>query len=115
MLRNTSVPLAVLLAAAASAPVLGAETTVPGPRVPVAMTWGPDHRLHAALRDGRCVVVVDPGSWKVIATWDVGIRPADLAIADDRSTLLVGGMAGEFQTVDRAGRIGVNVVAGRGP
>ena len=55
MLRNTSVPLAVLLMAVSSALVLGAETTVPAPRVPVSLTWGPGDRLYAALRDARPV------------------------------------------------------------
>ena len=95
---------------AASATELGT-----GSQVPVALAWGSDGLLRVALRDGRRVLAVDPRTWTVVSGHDVLIRPAALALADDRTTFLVGGSDGHVVVLDGGGHVVRNLAIGRGP
>src|SRR5262245_10740091 len=94
-----------------------------GPRVPVALAWGPGERLYAALRDGRRVAAVDPRTWTVVAGWDVPIEPVSLALADDGATFLLGGRDGRVVVfapdapalAAAAGPVVRELAIGRGP
>ncbi len=86
-----------------------------GPQVPVALAWGSDGLLRVALRDGRRVVAVDPRTWTVVSGHDVPIRPASLALADDRKTFLVGGSDGHVVVLDGGSRVVRDLAIGRGP
>jgi len=90
-----------------------------GPKVPVALAWGPDDTLYVALRDGRSVAAVEPHTWTVVAGWDLPIRPISLALADVGTTLLVGGSDGHVVVLDPRAERGRHVVRdlaiGRGP
>jgi cytochrome c peroxidase len=106
--------------AAASIPARAAEPAGrpepgTGPQVPSALAWGPGGLLHVALRDARRVVAVDPRTWAVVSGSDVPIRPISLALADDRSTLLLGGVDGHVVVLDPSGRVVLDLAVGRGP
>lgn len=85
-----------------------------GARVPIALAWGADGRLLVALREGRGVAAVEPGTWAVAGAWPLGIRPASLAVAEG-GALLVGGMDGEVLIVDDGGVVRRRLEPGRGP
>lgn len=107
--------LGLLVAAANGADLSGGSVPPPnGPKVPVALAWGPDGKLQVALRDARQVAVVDPGTWGVISRSDLPIRPASLAFADDEKTRLVGGMDGELVVLDPEGKVARSLVVGKG-
>ena len=107
--------------AVAMIPAVGAEpdarprAVAAGPLVPVALAWGPEGRLHVALRDARRVVTVDPHNWTVVDGCDVPVRPASLALANDRTTFLLGGMDGHVVVLDASGRVVRDLSVGRGP
>ena len=86
-----------------------------GAQVPVALAWGSDGLLRVALRDGRRVLAVDPRTWTVVSGHDVPIRPASLALADDRKTFLVGGSDGHVVVLDGDGHVVRDLAIGRGP
>lgn len=100
-------------------PVIGAERSEPGtpsgPKVPVALVWGSDDRLHVALREARRVITVDPQGWRVVAEWPVPIRPVSLARDEAGSTFFVGGADGESVVLDPQGLLIRTLPAGKGP
>jgi mono/diheme cytochrome c family protein len=111
MPRIAALPTGLLVVALLSPPSRGAE----GPKVPVALAWGPGDRLLVALRDAKRVATVDPKTWRAVDGRDVAFRPASLAVADDGATLLVGGMEGQAAAIDRDGRVVRDLPRGRGP
>jgi DNA-binding beta-propeller fold protein YncE len=106
--------LAVLTSQALAGDVTGAKPPA-GPLVPVALAWGSGARLYVALREARRVVGFEAKTWRRVSDWEVGVRPSDLALADDRSTLLVGAERGRFRAIDSSGRIISQLTLGRGP
>lgn len=110
--------LAASVPARAEGPDAGNESA-PGPasapQVPVALAWGPGEILYVAVRDARRVLAVDPRDWTVAAGFDLTIRPSSMALADDRSTLLLGGIDGRFVALDATGRVVRDLAVGRGP
>jgi hypothetical protein len=86
-----------------------------GPRVPVALAWGPSGRLYVGARDGESLIAVEPGTWTVVGEWPLGMRPASMAAAEDGSSLLVGGMDGQLIVVRGDGRVTRRFDVGRGP
>ncbi len=85
-----------------------------GPTVPVALAWGSDGSLIAALREGRALAVIDPATWQVTTTSPLEIRPASLASLDT-GAMLVGGMEGQVLVVDPGGKVLRQIDVGRGP
>src|SRR5690348_26537 len=88
----------VMAVAAPTGPALGSGPA--GPKVPVALAWGPEGLLHVALRDARRVIAVDPRTWTVADGWAVPIRPVSMALTVDRSTFLLGGIDGQVVALD---------------
>src|SRR5262249_19110513 len=86
-----------------------------GPQLPVALVWGPGNAISVALRESRRVVTVDPLSWKVTGGWNVPVSPASLAVADDGTTLLLGGIDGDVVAIDTAAQVVSRLKVGRGP
>lgn len=86
-----------------------------GPKVPVALLWGPGDRLHVALRDARRLIAIDPQGWRTIADWPLPVRPLSLALDAAGSSFLVGGMDGEALVVNRSGAVVRTLPSGRGP
>jgi len=96
---------------------LGSSLKVPGPgaKVPVALAWEQDGTLLVALRDARRLAAVDPVRWQVRSQWELPIRPASLALADDRVTLLIGGMDGEILILGADREIRRTLPSSKGP
>jgi mono/diheme cytochrome c family protein len=119
MIRNAGPWFGVLSVLASMASVLGAERPEPtsrvGPKVPVALVWGPGDRLHVALRDARRLIAVDPEGWRVAADWPVPIRPDSLTLDATGSFFLMGGMDGEALVLDRQGSVVRVLPTGKGP
>lgn len=86
-----------------------------GPKVPVAILWGPDNRIHVALRDGRAVAAIDLKTRTIVDQWPLGFRPASLARDADGATLIVGGEDGELAALDLRSRAVRRFEPGRGP
>lgn len=114
MFRHARVWLGIILAIL-NTPSPGAEPVAHGPQVPVALAWGPGDRLFVALRDARAVATVDTRSWTVADRFELGFRPAHLTLADNGSTILVGGTDGEFAAATPKGRVLFSATVGRGP
>ncbi|MHC5543625.1 YncE family protein, partial [Singulisphaera rosea] len=107
--------LGLLAAAANGADLSGGSSAPPiGPKVPVAMAWGPDGAVHVALRDTKQVAVIQPGTWAVVSSSELSLRPASLAFADDGKSRLVGGMDGELVVLDFEGKVTRSLHVGRG-
>ncbi|AGA27260.1 cytochrome c peroxidase [Singulisphaera acidiphila DSM 18658] len=120
MIRGAGLGFGLLLSVLTTmTSVPGAERSEPanrvGPQVPVALLWGPDDRLHVALREARRLVTVDPQNWQVVADWPVPIRPCSLALDETGSTYFVGGADGETLVLDREGAVVRTLTAGKGP
>jgi cytochrome c peroxidase len=117
MLQIARLASGLLVAALISSPVRGADhpESADGPRVPVALAWGQGDRLLVALRDARRIVAVDPKSWQVVDSWDLAFRPYSLVLAEESTTLLVGGVEGQAVALDRTGRVVHELPPGRGP
>lgn len=92
-----------------------AEAPANGPQVPVSLAWGSGERLFVALRDAQAVATVDTRTWEVSSRIKVGFRPTHVALADDNSTLLIGGMDGQFAALAADRQIICSVTLGRGP
>lgn len=86
------------------------------PKVPVAIAWGPNGRLHAALRDAQSVITVDVETHRVLDEWALPFRPQSLVLADDGATQYVGGHDGELAILGQSARQPVRQFkVGRGP
>ena len=112
MIRHTVLRMGLLTLILAASPASGAPN---GPKVPVALAWGPEGRLYVALRDGRGVSAIDPRTWTVVGRWDLPAHLADLAWASDRALFYVGSEDGRFLTLDARGRVVQDLAVGRGP
>ncbi|SIO59756.1 Cytochrome c peroxidase [Singulisphaera sp. GP187] len=120
MIRGAGLWFGVLLTVVATVvSAQGAERSEPtsrdGPKVPVALVWGPDDRLHVALREARRVITIDSEGWQVVAAWPLTVRPVSLTRDETGSTFFVGGADGEALVLDRAGRVVRTLPTGNGP
>lgn len=84
-------------------------------KAPLDLALRPDGRLVVALRDGKALVVVAPGSWRVEVERPLPICPLSLAVVGDGSTSLVGDTDGECLVVGDDSRMLRHLVLGRGP
>lgn len=113
-IRPTTLGLAITAVALLGS--LAAADPSDGPQVPVALAWGPDGSLRVALRDARQVATVNLTTNLVVSRHDLEFRPTSLAYSEDRSTLFIGGIAGEVVAVGADGQQTPLVRAnGRGP
>ncbi|HEU5116279.1 MAG TPA: cytochrome c peroxidase [Isosphaeraceae bacterium] len=84
------------------------------PLVPVAVAWPEPDRLIVALRDDRSLIFVNPEKHEVERRLRLGLRPNDLAVAED-GLLAIGGQEGEIEVREPDGFRRFLRTCGRGP
>ena len=92
-----------IAAIAVATSILATPARADPPTVPVALAWGSDGALRVALREARQIVSIDPASWNIVGSRDLPFRPASLALASDKMTLLIGGADGDLAAIDSTG------------